>query len=128
MAEATAEGSLLNWDGLHLKAAPQPVEVGATVTAYVRPEDVKVLYPDRPVMSAVHHNQIAGKIIESRLSSNFRTLRVRLEANGHEIEVCFPASAYTSLRLLPGEDIRLSLRKEALVILQTLKEGTTERR
>jgi hypothetical protein len=30
--------------------------------------------------------------------------------------------------LLPGEDIRLSLRKEALVILQTLKEGTTERR
>jgi molybdate transport system ATP-binding protein len=121
--EATAEGLALNWDGLRLDASPQPVAVGATVAAYIRPEDVKILYPDRPLMRAVHHNQLDGQILENRVGSNFRTLRVRLEANGHEVEVCFPASAYTSLRLLPGEPVRLSFRKEGLILLQTLKES-----
>jgi molybdate transport system ATP-binding protein len=118
--EATPEGTMLNWEGLYLHASPQPIAVGATVTAYIRPEDIKVLYPDRPLMSAVYHNPISGRIVENRLGANFRTLRVRLDANGHEVEVSFPASAYTSLRLQPGENIRLSLRKEGLVILQTI--------
>jgi molybdate transport system ATP-binding protein len=120
--EVNPEALVLDWEGLHLTAAPQSLEVGTTVTAYIRPEDVKILYPDRPLMRAVHHNQITGKIIETRISSNFQTLRVRLDANHREVEVCFPASAYASLRLLPEENIRMSLRKEALVILQTLQE------
>jgi molybdate transport system ATP-binding protein len=116
VAEATPEGLLLDWHGLPLEAPPQMANVGDTITAYIRPEDVKILYPDRPLTSAVRHNQVTGSIIDSRSHSSSQTLRIAIP-NGQEIEVRFPVYAYTPLRLIAGEHIRLSLRKEGLVIL-----------
>ena len=86
------------------------------VTAYIQPEDIKILYPDRPVTDAVQHNVVAGRIVESSLRPGMRQLRVCL-ANGHEIEVRHPAYTYRPLSLRPGEEVRLSLRKEALVVI-----------
>jgi hypothetical protein len=54
--------------------------------------------------------------VDSRPGAGFRTLRIALP-NGHEVEVRFPAYTYTPLQLLPGNDVRLSLRKEGLVIV-----------
>lgn len=116
VVETTPEGLLLDWDGLPLEAPPQPASVGDTVTAYIRPEDIKVLYPDRPLTSAVRHNQVTGSIRESRSHSSFHTLRVIIP-NGQEVEVRFPAYAYTPLRLTAGAPVRLSLRKEGVVLL-----------
>ena len=42
-------GVRLDWEGLPLLALPQDVELGSTVTAYIRPEDVKIIYPGRPL-------------------------------------------------------------------------------
>jgi molybdate transport system ATP-binding protein len=114
--ETTPEGLLLDWEGLPLEAPPQPASVGETVTAYIRPEDIKVLYPDRPLTNAVRHNQVTGRILDSRSHSSFQTLRVAIP-NAQEIEVRFPVYAYTPLHLATGEHVRLSLRKEGLVIL-----------
>lgn len=114
--DSTPEGLRLDWDGLRLEAMPQPVAAASIVTAYIRPEDVKIIYPDRPLMSAVRHNQVIGKIVERRSQADLQTLCVSMP-NGHELEVSFPVHAYTPLRLTPGEDVRLSLRREGLVIL-----------
>jgi molybdate transport system ATP-binding protein len=114
--ESTPDGVLLEWQGISLAAPPQTVTVGDTVTAYIRPEDVKVLYPDRPLTTAVRHNQVSGRIIDSRFQSSFHTLRVMLP-NAQEVEVRFPTYAYTPLHLLPGEAVHLSLRKEGVMIL-----------
>ncbi|MBI3325355.1 MAG: ABC transporter ATP-binding protein [Nitrospinae bacterium] len=122
VVEATPERLLLDWDGLPLEAPPQALDVGAIVTAYIRPEDVKVLYPDRPLMSAVSHNQILGRIVDGRFSVGFRTLRVSIVPHGHEVEVRFPVYAYTPLSLRPGAEVRLSLRREGVVILHPSKE------
>ena len=119
VAASGPEGLALDWDGLRLEAPPQPAAVGATVTAYIRPEDIKVLYPDRPVMRAVRHNQVLGTVVASRRQAHARTLTVALAANGREVEVAAPGYAYAELALLPGEPVRLSLRKEALVVLQS---------
>ena len=116
VVDSTSEGLILDWDGLSLEAPPQAAEVGDIATAYIRPEDIKMLYPDRPLTNAVRYNQVAGRIVDNHLNSNFRTLRVSI-FNGHEVEVRFPAHAYTSLRFITGEEIKLSLRKEGLVIL-----------
>ena len=116
VVETTPAGLLLDWHGLMLEAAPQTVSIGDTVSAYIRPEDIKVLYPDRPLSTAVRHNQVAGTIIDSRSDSTFHTLRVSTP-NHQEVEVRFPAYAYMPLRLTAGETIRLSLRKEGIVIL-----------
>ncbi|MGQ4809821.1 Sulfate/thiosulfate import ATP-binding protein CysA [Candidatus Entotheonellaceae bacterium PAL068K] len=114
--ETTSEGLLLDWGGLLLEAPLQRASIGDTVAAYIRPEDIKVLYPDRPLSSAVRYNQVTGKIIENRSHASFNSLRVRI-CNGQDVEVRFPAYVYTPLRLSAGEHIRLSLRKEAVVIL-----------
>lgn len=116
VVEATAERLLLDWDGLPIEAPPQTVTVGDTVNAYIRPEDVKILYPDRPLTSAVRRNQVSGMIIHSRSQSSFQSLRVSLP-NRREIEVRFPTYAYTPLHLTAGAAVLLSLRKEGVVIL-----------
>lgn len=75
-----------------------------------------VLYPDRPVMDAVQFNVVSGRIVENSLQPGLRRLRVRLP-NGGEIEVRYPAYTYRPLNLAIGQEVRLSLRKEALVVL-----------
>ena len=117
MLAATPEHLLLDWDGLQVEAPPQPAAVGSEVTAYIRPEDIKILYPDRPLMGAVQHNQVAGVILESQASAGFRRWRVLL-SNGHQVELRAPVHAYASLVLQTGQTVRLSLRREAVVVLQ----------
>jgi len=126
VVEATPERLLLDWDGLPLEAPPQALDVGAIVTAYIRPEEVKVLYPDRPLTSAVSHNQILGRIVDGRLNVGFRTLRVSMIPHGHEVEVRFPVYAYTPLSLQPGAEVRLSLRREGVVILHPSKARVSD--
>jgi molybdate transport system ATP-binding protein len=116
VVEAGAEALVLDWDGLRLQALPQPA-ASLTVTAYIRPEDVKVLYPDRPLMNAVRHNQVDARILERRPQADLQSLLVTL-ANGHELEVGFPVRLYTSMRLAPGDTVRLALRKEGIVVLR----------
>ncbi len=80
------EHLLLDWDGLLVEAPAQAADVGAAVAAYIRPEDVKFLYPDRPLMGAVQHNLAAGVVLGQQASASFQRWRVLL-SNGCEIEV-----------------------------------------
>jgi molybdate transport system ATP-binding protein len=116
VVEITSTGLRLDWDGLQWEAPLQPAVVGQSVRAYIRPEDIKILYPDRPLMSPVRHNQVVGRIVSQRPTSNFQTLGVLLP-NGHQVEVSFPTYAYTPLSLRPDEEVNLSLRKEGLMLL-----------
>jgi molybdate transport system ATP-binding protein len=125
---SAAAGLTLDWAGLRLTAAAQPVAAGATVTAYIRPEDVKVLYPDRPLMGAVRHNQVEGTVLVNRRQGPVRLLLVRLAANGQEIEVEAPAHAYADLPLQPGDGVQVSLRKAAIAILTPAPAAADEER
>ena len=115
--DSTPEGLLLDWDGLELQAPDQTAATEDEVTVYIRPEDIKVIYPDRPMMDAVSHNQVQGRIRARYRHADLQTLRVRLP-NDHEVEVCFPGYAYARLSLDQGDDLCLSLRRDSLVVLQ----------
>jgi molybdate transport system ATP-binding protein len=113
---AHADGLVLDWDGLELIALPQASGVDSIVTAYIRPEDVKILYPDRPLADAVRDNLVVGQIVMSRPHPGGRVLHLALP-NRHEIEVRHAATAYASLGLQVGDEVRLSLRRDALVVI-----------
>jgi len=113
---ATPDGLRIDWAGIQLDAPPQPAQVGAGVTAYIRPEEVKIIYPDRPLSAAVGLNLVDGTVLESIPGVSFRSLRILIE-NGFEIEVRFPPYAYVPLRLERGARVRLSLRRDALIVL-----------
>jgi molybdate transport system ATP-binding protein len=114
---AHADGEpVLDWDGLHLHAPAHAHHDGSIVNAYIRPEDVKVVYPDRPLSSAVRENVVDGTVLAHWRNAAFRVLRVALP-NAHEIEVRFPALSYAPLLLEAGAPVRLALRRDGIVVL-----------
>jgi molybdate transport system ATP-binding protein len=113
---ADAHGLQLDWAGLALEAPPQDATVGAEATAYIRPEQVKIVYPDRPISGAVGQNLVEGTITEVLPGASLRAVQVLLE-NGLDIEARYPITAYASLQLVRGARVRLALRREALVLL-----------
>jgi molybdate transport system ATP-binding protein len=109
----------LDWAGLLLEV-PRVAgyEPGASVTAYIRPDDVKIVYPDRPASDAVARNVFDGRVATHHESAAARVLRVELE-NGQEVEVRFPALSYRPIPLEPGATIRVALRREGLTLLRS---------
>ena len=106
---------LTDHDGL--EGAEQAATLEDEVAVYIRPEDIKLIYPDRPVGRAVAHNQVTGRIRAHLRQAGHQTLRVSLE-NDSEVEVRFPGYAYIRLSLDEGAPVRLALRQDSLVILQ----------
>ncbi len=116
VAAAHLDGLVLTWDGLQLVAPPQALAVDQRVTAYIRPEDIKIIYPDRPLADAVRDNQVSGRIVANSLHPGGRVLHVVL-ANYHEIEVRYATHTYAPLSLHVGDWVQLSLRRDALVVI-----------
>jgi molybdate transport system ATP-binding protein len=115
----TADVLHIDWDGIRLELhAPggATLPVGTEVTAYIRPDDIKVVYPDRPLSPAVSHNLLDGRVAALRQSAGSRVLHVALH-NGQSVEVRFPLLSYTPLPLDIGDSVRIALRKEGLILL-----------
>ncbi len=106
----------LDWEGLELSAPPQPARVGDRALAYIRPEEVKLLYGDRPLSRSVAYNRFEGQVLRVLSGAGFREITVRLP-NGREVDVRFPLLSYGALDLRPGVAVQLALRREALVLL-----------
>ena len=114
-AQINADGSELDWDGLLLPAPPLArTRAGADVTAYIRPDDIKIVYPGRPLSTEL--TSIEGTVLQSRTGPQYRSLNVLLE-NGHIVEVRFSPLSYLSLALERGTRIRLAFRVEAITLL-----------
>ncbi len=114
--ETGLSGVLLDWDGMFLEAPPIDAPLGAEITAYIRPEDIRLVYPDRSLSRMVVHNHLEGIVIERRLERHMHRLRVALP-DGRPIEVVYPSSFYATMSLAPGERVRLALRKESIVVI-----------
>lgn len=116
VVEASPAQLLLDWNGLLLAAPPLDLAPGAEVTAYIRPEDIRLIYPDRPVSRMVGQNHLDGTVMERRAGRHVHHLRVMLPG-GQVIAVVHSASAYATLTLTPGAPVQLALRKESIVII-----------
>ncbi len=122
-ARVTGVGAVtwLDWNGLTLEAPADPtLETGSDVTAYVRPDDVKIVYSDRPMSPAVEHNLVDAEIVTVHQGATARAVRVRL-GNGSEIELRFPLLSYANMQLDPGTRIRIALRRNGIVLLGQLR-------
>ncbi len=116
VVEVTPAHLMLDWDGVPLVAPPLDLQPGAEVTAYVRPEDIRLIYPDRPLSRMIGQNLLDGRVIERRPGRHLHQLRVIL-AGGQVVEAAYPPSSYAGLSLTPGTPVRLVLRKESIVVI-----------
>lgn len=108
----------LDWQGvrIELEHADPGRAIGSDVTAYIRPEDVKVIYPDRPTAASVARNVLTATIVGAREAAGHRVLHVRTQ-NGATLEVRFPRLSYASLSLDPGAQITIALRTTGVLVL-----------
>jgi molybdate transport system ATP-binding protein len=120
---ASAEGLVIGWQGHSILAPPSPRLPGEPVTFYIRPEDVKLLYPDRPLASSVQHNRFTGRVLRAVPAGNWVTVNLGLKPkhmrDDEEIrlESRLPVRAYRDLGLEIGASAAFSLRRDAIMLL-----------
>ena len=107
----------LDWDGLLVTAPAQPVAAGEEVSVFVAPEDVKLLYNDRPIGRTLAANQFEGVVESVRTMPGGRMVRVGL-ANGHGVEVRGSTYVYEELGLEPGRRVGLAIREAGIRVLR----------
>jgi molybdate transport system ATP-binding protein len=126
---ASAEGLVIAWRGYTILAPPSPRHPGERVAFYIRPEDVKLLYPDRPLASTVQHNRFLGRVLRAMPAGTSVTVRLAVETEqalgGEEVwlESRLPIRAYRALGLEVGATVAFSLRREGIMLLPCDREG-----
>ncbi len=125
---ASAEGLVIDWRGHTILAPPAPRTPGENVTFYVRPEDVKLLYPDRPLAPAVQHNRLTGQVLRVMPAGAWVTVRLGVTAlSSSDTEVTLeshlPMRAYRDLGLEVGATVALSLRRDGITLLPSERGG-----
>lgn len=114
--EATPEALVIDWQEHALHTPPQRRCAGEAVAFFIRPEDIKLVYPDRPMSKPVMYNVVEARVVESSSSEPFRTLKAVLHHGTAALEVRFSAHSYRQMKLDPGERVLLALRKEAIFV------------
>lgn len=119
----SAEGLVISWEGYTILAPPAPCAPGEFITFYIRPEDVKLLYPDRPLASVLKDNRFVGRVLRVLPSGTSVTVRLAIEADDRDggeivsLESRLPVRAYRALGLDVGSRVSLSLRRDAIRLL-----------
>jgi molybdate transport system ATP-binding protein len=108
----------LDWLGtrLELDHADESRVVGDDVSAYIRPEDVKLIYPDRPARPGLDRNVLRATVVTTREAAGHRILQVRAE-NDATLEIRFPRLSYSPMLLVPGARVDIALRPSGVIIL-----------
>jgi molybdate transport system ATP-binding protein len=120
---AGVDGLVIDWGGHTILAPPAPRTPGEHVTFYIRPEDVKLLYPDRPLASAVQHNRFVGRVMRIIPAGAWVMVHLSVEAlpaginKWAHVESRLPIRVYHALGLEPGAPVAFSLRRDGIVLL-----------
>jgi molybdate transport system ATP-binding protein len=124
-----AEGLVITWQGQTIVAPPSPRVPGEYVTFYIRPEDVKLLYPDRPLATTVQHNRFVGRVLRATPAGTSVIVHLTVESEPPPndcnlvLESRLPARAYRTLGLDVGATIAFSLRRDGIILLPRDRSG-----
>ena len=100
---------------------------GAILTSYIRPEEIKVLYPDRPLTGAVAHNQVAARVVDLELPGDRGDRAGTIAGEEHRHEAVVPERAHDLPRARPQ---RVAQREhgERAVLAAQYRDGRRRRR
>ncbi len=118
----------LDWQGWRIAAAlpAQPPALGERVTAFIRPEEIWLVYPDRPLTRFADHNLLPGRIVEQWPGR--RLFQVRIAVGGAMLEIAHPYTAYADLGIAAGSEVQISFHPESVVIVPAASPATHDLR
>jgi len=109
------------WKG-HILEAPAPsarVLRHDRVFFCIRPEEVVILRPGRPLKPGVEKNTLPGQIVDKVPKGATYTLLFRIDGSSaeHDLEIELPGHVYHRLNLVRGKRVTVCLKKSAIRLL-----------
>jgi len=93
------------------------ISIGERVYFGIRPEEVMVIRPDRPLGDQVRHNILDGEVVQIFEKGGSHIVIFMSQDLNEPIELDVPNCAYRDMRIQIGSNIRVALKKSAIWIL-----------
>ena len=104
-----------------IKALIHPEEVelslGQKITFGIRPEEIMVIRPDKPIDKKVQDNILDGEILTTLGKGASHTVYFKVKDRDATLKIEIPNFAYRKLKLHKGKIITISLKKESVWII-----------
>jgi len=107
----------LQWGKYIIELPPANYTVGQRVIFYIRPEDVKLIRPGKPLTESIRHNLIKGTV--ATLAEQGATVSITVDCHRalEMIQLQFSVRSYNDLELKPGKIVTVSLRKDSIKLI-----------
>jgi len=98
---------------------PEEVELslGQKITFGIRPEEIMVIRPDKPIDKKVQDNILDGEILTTLGKGASHTVYFKVKDRDATLKIEIPNFAYRKLKLHKGKIITISLKKESVWII-----------
>jgi len=95
----------------------RPFAAGEKITFGIRPEEIMVIRPDRPIDKKVQDNMLEGNILTTIGKGANHTVYLKLINSDTTLKIEIPNFAYRKLKLSKGKMTTVSLKKESIWII-----------
>ena len=93
------------------------LSVGEKITFGVRPEEIMIIRPDKPIDKKVQDNILEGEILTTMGKGTSHTVYFKVKDRDITLKIEIPNFAYRKLKLSKGKNITVSLKKESIWII-----------
>ena len=93
------------------------MEKGQEVSFCIRPEEVLIIRPDRPLDHRVQYNIIEGEIVSITGKGSTQIMFLKTGSGDTLLKIELPNFVIRKLSLDKGRRIRVSLKKESLWVI-----------
>ena len=122
VTESSVTGLQVQCGDYSIELPPSDYAVGHRVLFYIRPEDVKVIRPGKPLIDAIRHNIIEGTVANLVDQGTAVAITLQCHKTFEPIQLRFSARSYNDLELNPGKRLTISLRKDSIKLLPNEKK------
>lgn len=114
---ATIENADIGAVKVFIQSGETMLSVGEKITFGIRPEEIMIIRPDKPIDKKVQDNILEGEILTTLGKGVSHTVFFKVKDKPATLKIEIPNFAYRKLKLNKGKTITVSLKKESIWII-----------
>ncbi|MDP2682133.1 MAG: ABC transporter ATP-binding protein [Deltaproteobacteria bacterium] len=97
--------------------------IGEKITFGIRPEEIMIIRPDKPIDKQVQDNILEGEVLTTLGKGDSYTIYLKVKDRDATFKIEIPNFVYRKLKLSKGKKIAVSLKKESIWIIPERQDG-----